>query len=210
MIPHQQIRHWNHLLTPAIFFLICLGFFTVSSAKKYPEEHFGAEGMKKGPRTLENIQANINRIMPRIYYLYAQSRPGLNLEEGAVLMWLIVDSNGKMTYVNVFKATLNDEIFSDLLEATLSEFTFDKWTKGREKTEIIYPMEFRRDNALNAPRSRARREWDRQRQQEDAENQGQAKRWVTPVMDSAQLADTTDGPVYELESEGGRNLLKKK
>jgi hypothetical protein len=134
-----------------------------AGAKNYPEVPFGNGGMLRGSRTLENVQANIRRIMPRIYYLYAQSNAGLKLREGDVHMWIVIDRGGKAAYVNVFKTTLNDEVFEDLLEATFSDFRFDEWKKGREKTEIIYPLEFRKQDALDAPRSRARQAWDKER-----------------------------------------------
>jgi hypothetical protein len=200
-------------LGAAFIILIISGIFNECPAKKYPEEHFGVEGTKKGPRSIENIQATMNLIMPRIYYLYAQSQAGMSLREGNVLMWLVIDKTGRITYVSVFETTLNDELFEDVLEATLADINFGKWKKGSEKTEVIYPLEFRKEQSLAAPKSRARKAWDNKRQTQrttDSLIQSLINQVDKPAFgaDSASN-DTTGGPVYHLESDESRSLMKK-
>jgi hypothetical protein len=135
---------------------------STGSAKTYPEEKFGDGGMKKGPRTIENIESNVNLILPRIYYLYSQSYSGQHGNEGIVQAWFEVNADGKIRYASIFKTTLKDEVFEDLIEATLIETTFDKWKQGNHKTEIIYPLSFTKADAAAAPRSRERRKWEEQ------------------------------------------------
>jgi hypothetical protein len=120
-------------------------------------------GMKKGPRSVQNVVTNMETIVPRLRYLYAEMRVGKPELEGTIHMMLDVDWKGNVTYVSVWKSTMKNLTFEDLLEATLSNHRFDVWREGKEKTEIIYPIEFRKKHAESAPRSRSRRKWERER-----------------------------------------------
>jgi hypothetical protein len=148
---------------PAAWLVLML--LSAGLAKTFPEEKFGDGGMKKGPRSLENIENNVNLILPRIYYLYSQSFSGQHGNEGIVKVWFEVNADGKIRYVSIFKTTLKDEVFEDLIEATMIETTFDRWKKGNHKTEAIYPLSFTKADAAAAPRSRERRKWE-ERQKE--------------------------------------------
>jgi len=209
----QPISRIIRAVRSAVILMVCCGLSSVSAAKKYPEEHFNVEGLKKGPRSLENIQETMNLIMPRLYYLYAQSQAGMSLREGIILMWLVVDRKGMVTYVGVHESTVNDEIFEDVLEATLADVKFSKWKKGKEKTEIIYPLEFRKENSLAAPKSRARKVWDRKKQAQrttDSLIQSLINQVDRPdsVIDSTSSTDTTADSIYQLESEESRGLMR--
>jgi hypothetical protein len=137
----------------------------------YTEESFGDGGMKKGPRTVTNIVGNMNIVMPRLHYLYSEARVREPALEGTVHMLMDVDWKGHITYVSVFKTTLNDEIFEDVLEATLIDHSFTKWRRGKKRTEIIYPLEFRAEHATNAPRSRSRKAFEQERQAASLEDE---------------------------------------
>lgn len=132
-------------------------------------------GMKKGPRSVENVIRNMEMIVPRLRYLYAEMQVGKPELAGTVQMLLDVDWKGNVTYVSVWKSTMNDLTFEDLMEATLINHRFDVWREGKQKTEIIYPIEFRKEHATAAPRSRSRKKWERERERKAAEAAEAAK-----------------------------------
>lgn len=132
----------------------------------YPEVAFGEGGMVKGPRSVENVQANMERFLPRLYYLYAEARGPDTSLHGTVFLRMEVDRKGQFTYVGVHSSTLQNEEFEDLLVAGLLEGAFDEWTEGRDNTDIIYPIAFTAEVAESAPKSRRRRVFEEKRRRE--------------------------------------------
>jgi len=142
-----------------------VGVFVASAAaaaKDYDEVKFDSTGMKKGPRSVENVKANIERLLPRILYLYSEALGPDSTLAGTVLIRMEVDRKGKPGYVDVHESTIQSEELLDLILAALVESMFDEWKDGREKTEILYPIELTPDKAAVAPKSRARRVFEEQ------------------------------------------------
>ncbi len=118
--------------------------------------------MKRGPRSVENVKANIAKLLPRIYYLYSEALGPDSTLAGTVTIRMEVDRKGKPGFVDVHQSTLDNEELHDLILAALVESMFDEWKDGREITEIIFPIVLTPDKASDAPKSRARRVFEEQ------------------------------------------------
>jgi hypothetical protein len=160
-----QIKNPLFLFFSLLICAISLSCALEGGPGRFAEEPFGNNGMKKGPRTLENIHANMNLIKPRLYYLYSQQLPRKPELAGTILLYMDVESNGAISNVSVHQSSMNDPLFEDLLEGVLSETKFDVWKKGKEKTVIMYPVEFKKENADAAPRSHARKNWEKEQKE---------------------------------------------
>lgn len=135
-----------------------------ASQSQYPEVSLGDGGMKKGPRSVENIRENVARLLPRLMYLYAEALGPDSTLRGTVLFRIEVDTKGKPGYVGVHQSTLKHEDLEDLMLAALVESRFDIWDAGKGLTEVIFAVEFTPEAALAAPKSRARRQFEQQQQ----------------------------------------------
>jgi hypothetical protein len=106
---------------------------------------------------VENVKANMGRIIPRIYYLYSEALGPDSSLEGTVHLRIEIDAKGRHGYVGVHATTLHNEELEDLILAAIMESTFDECKEGRGITEIIYPVVLNKAAAAAAPKSRSRR-----------------------------------------------------
>jgi len=157
-----------------------------ASTAGYEEVRFGNGGLVKGPRTVENVKKNIERMLPRFYYLYAEARGPDSSMEGTVHVRMEIDAKGRPGYVGVHATTLDREGFEDLLIAAIAQSTFDEWTEGRGITEIIYPIHFTSEQASEAPKSRERRVWEERRKLEREQTEGDTAAQQEPATDEWQ------------------------
>ncbi len=146
-----------------IGFTVLLGCASSRPPGGYPDVTFGEGGIVRGPRSVENVKANMERFLPRLYYLFAEARGPDTSLHGTVYLRMEVDRKGQFAYVGVHSSTMNNEQFEDLLAAGLLEGSFDEWTEGRDNTDIIYPISFTADVAESAPKSRRRRVFEEKR-----------------------------------------------
>jgi hypothetical protein len=125
--------------------------------RDYPEDSLANGGMKQGPRSVANIDSNMARMLPRMYYRYSEARGPKSSLAGTMQLRFRVDRKGTITSGDVHQSTFKDETFEDLIAAILLQSTFDEWKDGKAETEIIYTVEFTKDKADSAPRSRSRK-----------------------------------------------------
>jgi hypothetical protein len=142
--------------------LVAALFAGATAGGSYEEETFDNGWVKKGPRSTENIKQNVTRILPRIYYLYAEALGPDTSLKGTVTIRMEVDRKGKVGFVDVHESTLKKEELHDLILAALVESLFDECKEGREITEMIFPIVLTPDKAGDAPKSRARRVFEEQ------------------------------------------------
>lgn len=179
------------LCTVTAALLGCAG----SKAGVYQDHPFGEGGLVRGPRTIENVKTNMVRIMPRLLYLYAEALGPDSSLQGIVHVRMDILPDGETGYVGVHSSTMQSETFEDLLVAALMESRFDEWQDSRDKTEVIYPVEFMPEDARGAPKSRRRRVYEEQlKRREDMGQDTTAKQ--APAGEWDQVPE-------EEESEGG-------
>ena len=68
-----------------------------------------------------------------------QDNPDL---EGTIELLFDVNDKGIVTYVNMGKSTIGDPVFIEEVLTAVSNHEFDVWGKGKEKTEVVYPLTF--------------------------------------------------------------------
>lgn len=99
-------------------------------------------GEVNGPRSIENIEENIEMLVPRFEYFY-KKRLRINPDLKGTMEFVIdIDANGDVIYSSIGKATTNDPDFDDEILHAISLHKFGQWTQGRGKTEVIYPFTF--------------------------------------------------------------------
>jgi hypothetical protein len=164
----------------ALLLAMCAG---QASVRTHKEITFGNGGLVKGPRTVENVKENMERMLPRLYYLFAEARGPDSSMEGTVHVRMEIDGNGRAGYVGIHATTLDREGFEDLLVAAIAESRFDEWTQGRGVTEIVYPIYFTDARADEAPKSRDRRIWEQRRKLMRKQRDEDSAAALEPAMD---------------------------
>ncbi len=140
----------RYLHSGAVFLLCAAACFFMYNSCNSKTGSSGGPSVKKlanggevsGPRSAENIEKNIAILMPRLNHYYLkklEENPGL---QGTIELIFDVDADGSVIYVNLGKSTVKDPVFEDEVLAALSNHTFDVWTQGKDKTEVIYPLTF--------------------------------------------------------------------
>jgi len=170
----MDLGHWIRGLTAAATCaLLAAGCGGSTTKSGYAEVTFENGGMVRGPRTVENVKANMQRIMPRIYYLYSEALGPDSSLEGTVHLRMEIDAKGRPGFLGIHASTLNNEELEDLILAAIMESTFDQCKEGRGFTEIIYPVVLNKAAAAAAPKSRSRRVFEQR--QEMLRKSGKAK-----------------------------------
>lgn len=102
-------------------------------------------GEVNGPRSIENIDANIKMLIPRFEYFYSK-RLKINPDlQGTIEFILDIDANGNVIYSSIGKSSTNDADFDDEILHAVSLHKFGEWTQGKGETEVIYPFTFTKD-----------------------------------------------------------------
>ncbi|MBD3240781.1 MAG: hypothetical protein GF331_09370 [Chitinivibrionales bacterium] len=158
-------------LLQTLGFTMLLGCASSKPPGGYPEVAFGEGGLVKGPRTVANVKVNMERFLPRLYYLYAEARGPDTSLHGTVFLRMEVNQEGQFAYVGVHSSTMRNEEFEDLLVAGLLEGSFDEWADSRDNTDIIYPIPFTPEHADSAPKSRRRRVFEEKRRREQEQRE---------------------------------------
>ena len=99
-------------------------------------------GEINGPRSIENIDANIKMLLPRFEYYY-NKRLRINPDmQGTVELIFDIDANGNVFYSTIGRSTTNDPDFNDEILHAVTSHKFGRWPQGKGKTEVIYPFTF--------------------------------------------------------------------
>ena len=107
-------------------------------------------GEVNGPRSVENIEENIQMLVPRFEYFY-KKRLRINPDLKGTMEFVIdIDANGDVFYSSIGKSTTNDPDFDDEILHAISLHKFGKWTGGKGKTEVIYPYSFSQEDVKPA------------------------------------------------------------
>ena len=179
-----------------LFIVSCAGVQDRTLFKKLPNG-----GEVNGPRSVENIEKNLQVLKPRLEFFYSKRikrNPDL---QGVIEFIFDVDSKGNVTFASIGKATTRDPDFNDEVLAALSNHKFDEWTQGRDKTEVIYPYTF---SLLEFPK--VKEEQAGPVEQIKTEQQGAAEKEKEPgeqigVEENPETDQKPDSPVEEIEEE---------
>jgi hypothetical protein len=100
--------------------------------------------MKLGPRSVENIENNIQRIRPRIDYFYESRIMPLSNRVDKVVVRLRIDRDGYVTSAAVSYSSINNREFEELIVKIITNHAFDTWDRGEEQTLVEYPFKLRK------------------------------------------------------------------
>lgn len=130
------------LITIISFFLILsCGGATVKRGEDYIKK-LPNGGEVNGPRSIENIEENIQMLVPRFNHFF-KKRLRINPDlKGTIEFILDIDADGEVIYSSIGKSTTNDPDFDDEILHAISLHKFGEWTQGRGKTEVLYPYTF--------------------------------------------------------------------
>ena len=131
------------LVISSISLMSCGGSTVKKGGSNFKKLQSGGE--VNGPRSIENIEANIKMLIPRFEYFY-NKRLKINPDlEGTIEFIFDVDAKGNAFYSTIGKSSTNDPDFNDEVLHALTLHKFGEWTQGNGKTEVIYPYTFTKE-----------------------------------------------------------------
>ena len=130
-----------HVLAFSSISLMSCGGKTVKKGEGYFKK-LPNGGEINGPRSIENIEANIKMLMPRFEY-YHNKRLRINPDlHGTIELIFDIDAYGNVFYSTIGKSSTNDPDFNNEVLHAVTLHKFGEWPQGKGKTEVIYPFTF--------------------------------------------------------------------
>ncbi len=105
-------------------------------------------GEINGPRSIENIEENMKILEPRLLFFYEKQLKKNPELKGSIEFIFDIDEKGYVISAGIGKHTTDDPEFETKILQAISNHSFGKWNEGKGNTEVIYPLTFATEKAV--------------------------------------------------------------